>query len=261
MGATPIRIAILDMYDGVSNLGMRCIHNILNDWSISRNNAITVTVFNTRGNGEIPNQDFDIYISSGGPGSPLDSVSEKWDIDFTVWLEKMYTFEKPVFLICHSFQLACRHFDLGTVCLRKSKQIGILPVHTLIEDDLFNELQETFYALESRSYQIIAPNDEKIKKMGAQILALEKMRPKVPLERAIMAIKFSKNMYGVQFHPEADLAELRIYFNEPSTKETVVNEFSIEKWERIMDHLDENSPIINTHKHLIPNFLDKAIAG
>ena len=261
MGATPIRIAILDMYDGVSNLGMRCIHNILNDWSISRNNAITVTVFNTRGNGEIPNQDFDIYISSGGPGSPLDSVSEKWDIDFTVWLEKMYTFEKPVFLICHSFQLACRHFDLGTVCLRKSKQIGILPVHTLIEDDLFNELQETFYALESRSYQIIAPNDEKIKKMGAQILALEKMRPKVPLERAIMAIKFSKKMYGVQFHPEADLAELRIYFNEPSTKETVVNEFSIEKWERIMDHLDENSPIINTHKHLIPNFLDKAIAG
>jgi GMP synthase-like glutamine amidotransferase len=261
MGATPISIAILDMYDGVSNLGMRCIHNIIKDWSKTRNKEITVSVFNTRGNGEIPNEHFDIYISSGGPGSPLDTIEEKWDIDFTNWLERIYALKKPVFLICHSFQLACRHFDLGTVCLRKSKQIGILPVHTLIEDDIFNELQETFYALESRSYQIIAPNDKKIRTMGAQILALEKMRPRVPLERAIMAIKFSENMYGVQFHPEADLEELRIYFNEPSTKETVVNEFSMEKWERIMDHLDENSPIINTHKYLMPNFLDKAIAG
>jgi GMP synthase-like glutamine amidotransferase len=259
MGKAPIKIAILDMYEGVPNLGMRCIHNIIKDWSITRDQQTTVKVYNTRGNAEIPDEHYDLYISSGGPGSPLDTVNEPWDIAFTEWLEKMYTLEKPVFLICHSFQLACRHFELGTVCLRKSKQIGVLPVHTLIEDDLFKELQETFYALESRSYQIIAPNDEKIKKMGAQILALEKMRPKIPLERAIMAIKFSETMYGVQFHPEADLEELRIYFNEASTKETVINEFSIEKWNRIIDHLDEHSPIINTHKYLMPNFLDKAI--
>ena len=261
MGANPIRIAVLDMYEGVPNLGMRCIHNIIQDWSQTRGKATTITVYNTRGNAEIPDENFDIYISSGGPGSPIETAHEVWDIAFTKWLEKMFFQQKPVFLICHSFQLACRHFDLGTVCLRKSKQIGILPVHTLLEDDLFKELQETFYALESRSYQIIAPNDEKIGKMGAQILALEKMRPAIALERAIMAIKFSENMYGVQFHPEADLEELRIYFNEPSTKETVINEFSIEKCNRIMDHLDQNSPIINTHKHLIPNFLDKAIAG
>ena len=261
MGATPIRIAILDMYEGVPNLGMRCIHNIIQDWSTTSGRETLVTVFDTRGNGEIPDENFDIYISSGGPGSPLDTVNNAWDIAFTGWLEKMYALQKPVFLICHSFQLACRHFDLGTVCLRKSKQIGILPVHTLLEDDLFKDLQETFYALESRSYQIIAPNDEKIRKMGAQILALEKMRPAIALERAIMAIKFSENMYGVQFHPEADLEELSIYFNEPSTKETVINEFSIEKWNRIMDHLDQDSPIINTHKHLMPNFLDKAILG
>lgn len=261
MGENPINIAVLDMYEGAPNLGMRCIHNIIQDWGKSRDKLVTVTVFDTRGKGEIPDAHFDVYIATGGPGSPLDSVNKKWDSSFTYWLEQMFQLKKPVFLICHSFQIACRYFDLGTVCLRKSKQIGILPVHTLIEDAIFNELQETFYALESRSYQIIAPNDEKITRMGAHILALEKMRPKVPLERAIMAIKFSDNMYGVQFHPEADLEELKIYFNEASTKEAIIKEFSIEKWERILDHLDEQSPITKTHKHLMPNFLDKAIAG
>jgi homoserine O-succinyltransferase len=260
MGPSPIHIAILDMYDGAANIGMHCIHNIINEWAVNKNQVVRVLVFNTRGKCELPDQNFDIYISSGGPGSPTDSKNEKWDKQYTQWLDAMLEINKPVFLICHSFQIACRHFDLGTVSLRRSRQIGILPVHTLIEDELFNGLQETFYALESRSYQIIAPNDEKIRLMKAQIMALEKMRPKVPLERAIMAIKFSEKMYGVQFHPEAALNDLITYFNQPDTKASIIEEFGIEKWERIIDHLDETSPINCTYTHLIPNFLDKAIA-
>ena len=259
MGAKPIRIAILDMYDGAANIGLRCLHNIIKDWGNQHELNIETIVFNTRGACEIPDDQFDLYLATGGPGSPLESANEQWDQLFTQWLEHIYAIDKPVFLICHSFQIACRHFDLGTVCLRKSRQVGVLPVHTLVEDELFNGLQETFYALESRIYQIIAPNDVKIKSMNAQIMALEKMRPKVPLERAIMAIRFSENMYGVQFHPEAALNELVVYFNDPSAKQSIINEFGIEKWNRIMDHLDESSPITDTYTHLIPNFLDKAI--
>lgn len=259
MAATSISIAIVDMYDGAPNIGMQCIKNIIEQWRQKNNLQTEVTVFNTRGNCEIPNEHFDLYISTGGPGSPIDSFQEEWDKMYTQWLEKMLGANKPVFLICHSFQIACRHFDLGTLCLRKSRQIGVLPVHTLIEDDLFKGLQETFYALESRSYQIIAPNDEKIKSMKAQIMALEKMRPSIPLERAIMAIKFSENMYGVQFHPEAALEDLILYFNEPATKQSIIDEFGIDKWQRIMDHIDKDSPVQTTYANLIPNFLDKAI--
>ena len=261
MDSSPIRIAILDMYDGAANIGMHCIHNIINEWAIQNNYNVAVSVFNTRGLCEIPDNNFHIYISSGGPGSPIDSKNEQWDLQYTKWLDEILEINKPVFLICHSFQIACRHFELGTLSLRRSRQIGILPVHTLIEDDLFNGLQETFYALESRSYQITAPNDEKLSIMKAQIMALEKMRPKVPLERAIMAIKFSEKMYGVQFHPEAALIDLIHYFNQPATKDLIIDEFGIEKWNRIIDHLDESSPINSTYSHLIPNFLDKAIAG
>lgn len=259
MSLSPIRIAILDLYDGVPNMGMRCILAILDEWTIEKKYTTSITVFKTRAESEIPDNDFDIYISSGGPGSPIDSKNDAWDILYTTWLDQMYALQKPVLLICHSFQIACRHFDLGSVCLRRSRQIGILPVHTLIEDDLFNGLQETFYTLESRSYQIIAPNDDKIRSMNAKIIALEKMRPTVPLERAIMGIKFSDKMYGVQFHPEAALHELVNYFNDPLTKQSIIEEFSEEKWEKIVQHLDETSPINTTYNHFIPNFLDKAL--
>jgi GMP synthase-like glutamine amidotransferase len=259
MSLSPIRIAILDLYDGVPNMGMRCIQAILDEWGIEKKYSTSITIFKTRAESEIPGNEFDIYISSGGPGSPLDSIKDHWDNLYTKWLDKMYALHKPVLLICHSFQIACRHFDLGTVCLRRSRQIGILPVHTLIEDDLFNGLQETFYTLESRSYQIIAPNDEKIRAMNAKIMALEKMRPTVPLERAIMGIKFSEKMYGVQFHPEAALHELVAYFNDPSTKQSIIDEFSLAKWENIVQHLDATSPIKATYSHFIPNFLDKAL--
>jgi len=74
-----------------------------------------------------------------------------------------------------------------------------------------------------------------------------------------MAIKFSEKIYGVQFHPEAELKELVLYFNEASNKQNIIKEFGIEKWERIINHLDETSPIQFTYTHLIPNFLDKAI--
>jgi homoserine O-succinyltransferase/O-acetyltransferase len=259
MGPSPIKIAVLDMYDGTPNLGMRCLHNIIQVWGNEKGLEVELNIYNTRGKSEIPNDSYDVYLCSGGPGSPIDSATAQWDIQYTRWLEHIYSIHKPVFLICHSFQIACRHFNLGKVCLRKSRQIGILPVHALIEDELFNGLEDTFYAMESRSYQIIEPNDEKINLMNAKIIALEKMRPTVPLERAIMGIKFSEKMYGVQFHPEADLRELVVYFNEPSTKQKIIDEFGIEKWERIMNHLDETSPIHYTYTHFIPNFLDKAI--
>jgi GMP synthase-like glutamine amidotransferase len=259
MASAAIRIAILDMYDGSPNIGMQCIKHIIEEWEKKHHLQTEVVVFNTRGNCEIPDASFNLYVSTGGPGSPLDTMNADWDRLYTQWLEQMLALNKPVFLICHSFQIACRHFDLGTVCLRKSRQIGVLPVHTLIEDDLFRGLKETFYAFESRSYQIIAPNDEKLSVMKAQIIALEKMRPTVPLERAIMALQFSENMYGVQFHPEAALQDLIFYFNEPATKQSIIDEFGIEKWQRIVGHLDLDSPIQNTYAHLIPNFLDKAI--
>lgn len=259
MALVPLKIAVIDMYDGEPNLGKKCIHGILANWSTQRKIEIVTTVFRLRNNCEIPDNTFDIYISTGGPGSPIESVHLDWDDLYVQWLENMVALNKPVLLICHSFQIACRHFEIGTVGLRKSSQVGILPVHPLTEDSLFNNLADPFYALESRHYQITEPNDEKIQALGASILALEKIRPNIPLERAIMAVRFTPKMYGVQFHPEAAPAVLKPFFMESSTKKAIVDEFGIQKWEQIIQHLKDPNTLVTTYSNFIPNFLDKAI--
>lgn len=259
MSTSHLRIAIIDMYDGNVNVGMKCIELLLSHWSQDRNTSYEYQIFKLRNCCEIPDHNFDAYISTGGPGSPLDSVGEQWDTLYTIWLDQMWTLKKPVFLICHSFQIACRHFNLGKISLRKSRQIGILPVHPLEDNDLFQGLEDPFYTLESRFYQITEPNDTLINTMGASITCLEKIRPEVPLERAIMGIQFNENMAGVQFHPEGEYHILLNYFNEDKIKSSMVEEFGIEKWDRMIENLNDPQKIKSTYHTIIPNFLDKAL--
>ncbi|MEM9261926.1 MAG: GMP synthase, partial [Bacteroidota bacterium] len=62
------RLAILDMYDGTPNQGMRCIQEIVEAYR----NHVQYEVFDVRGTAEVPGLDFDIYIATGGPGDPRD---------------------------------------------------------------------------------------------------------------------------------------------------------------------------------------------
>jgi hypothetical protein len=108
-------------------------------------------------------------------------------------------------------------------------------------------------------YQITKPNDEKIELMGATIIALEKIRPQLPYERALMAVAFSDAMVGVQFHPEATQERLIHYFNTDSIKTTVVKDFSEDKWHQIMQSLEDDSKIKHTCSRFIPNFLQQML--
>ncbi|MGB4930579.1 MAG: GMP synthase, partial [Chitinophagales bacterium] len=59
-----IKLAILDMYEGAANEGMRCIKAIAQ----SQAGFVDYKVFDVRAKGEIPDKSYDIFISSGGPG-------------------------------------------------------------------------------------------------------------------------------------------------------------------------------------------------
>jgi hypothetical protein len=37
---------------------------------------------------EVPDLTYDIYISSGGPGSPLDSIGSDWEAAYFSWLSE-----------------------------------------------------------------------------------------------------------------------------------------------------------------------------
>jgi hypothetical protein len=127
-------------------------------------------------------------------------------------------------------------------------------------EPVFAGLRDPFYAVDSRSYQVIQPDYARIGKMGGQVLAIEKERPHVPLERAIMAIRFNEFMIGTQFHPEADAIGMSMYLQREDRKHTVIAEHGEEKWQSMITQLNDPDKIRWTYSHVIPNFLDYALA-
>ena len=269
-GATKIRVAILDLYEGHANEGMRCIRALLRAFDNSNKAGIEWDEFDVRRKNEVPDMSYDIFISSGGPGDPLVSRYSDWERVYFTWLKNVERWnanpansqKKFVFFICHSFQLACRHYNIGVVCKRRSTAFGIFPVHLLeagFEEPVFNGLSDPFYAVDSRDYQVIQPNHNVMQKMGAKILCIEKDRPHVPYERAIMAMRFNEYFFGTQFHPEADAIGMSMYLQTEEKKKTVVENHGYEKWESMLQHLNDPDKILWTYSHILPNFLSIAV--
>ena len=265
-----VRIAILDLYEGFPNQGMRCIREIVHQWGKSNHYEVEYHEFDVRLKNEIPDLSYDIYISSGGPGSPLDSKGLPWDDAFCNWIESLENWnndvanypKKHAFFICHSFQLVCRYYNLASVCKRRSTSFGVFPVHMLQagkNEPVFDSLRDPFYAVDSRDYQVIEPNNHLIKEMGASILAIEKERPHVPYERAIMAMRFNDYFIGSQFHPEADAVGMSMYLQREDKKQTVIDNHGEAKWSSMIEQLNDPRKIMFTYSHVLPNFLNTAI--
>lgn len=265
-----VRIAILDMYEGFANQGMRGIKEIITQWGVVNQCNVSYDIFDVRLKNEIPDLSYDAYISTGGPGSPLDSEGEEWDTNFTHWINRVEKWnndianypKKHVFFICHSFQLASRHYGIGNVCKRRSTSFGVFPVHMMhdAQDEIvFQDLRNPFYAVDSRDYQLIEPDHHRIKELGCTILAIEKDRPHVPYERAVMAVRFNDYFIGTQFHPEADAVGMSMYLQREDKKQTVIDNHGEAKWQSMIEQLDDPRKIMYTHDHILPNFLSLAV--
>ena len=267
---TMIRIAILDLYNGQHNQGMRCLRELIHHWSKQNGTTIQLDEFNVRLEQEVPDTSYHIYISSGGPGSPLESKDSEWEKVYLKWLEQIENWnndqkkeiKKFVFFICHSYEIVCRHYNLGTISKRKSTAFGVFPVHLLPdgkEEIVFKGLNDPFYVVDSRDWQLTEPNHETISLMGAKILCVEKDRPHVPYERAVMGIRFNEYMIGTQFHPEADAKGMSLYLQTKEKKKTVIENHGEEKWKSMLEGLRDPGKIMFTYAHIIPNFLNTAL--
>ncbi|WP_235921141.1 type 1 glutamine amidotransferase [Foetidibacter luteolus] len=264
-----VRAAIIDMNNGLPNQGMRCIREILEQWGKANNYSVSYDEFDIRQKLEVPDLSYDVYISSGGPGSPLESENSAWEQRYFDWITSVLNHnngingypKKHVFFICHSFQLACRYFNIAEVCARKSTSFGVFPIHKLeegIDEIVFDGLRDPFYAVDSRDYQVIKPNWKRLKELKARILAIEKERPHVPFERAVMAVRFTDNLVGTQFHPEADAVGMSMYLQREDKKEMVIENHGEEKWKSMITQLNDPDKIMWTYSHILPNFLNVA---
>ena len=260
-----IRIAILDMYDGEPNQGMRCILDIINRF----NQIVSFQIFDVRGKSQFPNiEKFDIYISTGGPGNPLEG-NGNWDLKYYDFIDQLSDWnsknktKKHVLFICHSFQMACYHFGLAQITKRKSTSFGVMTMHKTeagMNDPIFEGLANPFYAIDSRDYQVVQPKLSIFKKKGAEIISLEKIRNhRGDYERAIMGVRFNPYFVGVQFHPEADPMSFIANLKNKERREKIIAMKGKTKFRNMLEDLLDEEKIFKTNETIIPNFLRIAI--
>ncbi|MCX8532259.1 type 1 glutamine amidotransferase [Chryseobacterium luquanense] len=262
-----VRIALLDMNNNQANQGFKNIKEISETFKKQSEENITIASFDIRFKNEIPNiEDFDIFISSGGPGNPHREGFE-WEQKFADFLDAVYLHNKQnetkkyLFLICHSFQLASIHWDLGNICKRKSYSFGVQPIHKTDEGEdefLFKNLPDPFYAVDSRAYQFIEPKLECFEELEMKIVAIEKFRPNINLERAIMAIRFSDEIFGTQFHPEANPDGMIENLKDEKNKEAMIENYGMEKYLETVDRINDEDKIVLTQSQILPRFLSDA---
>ena len=265
-----IKIATIDLYNNERNQGMRCIREIVSE-AQKRNNGLDISyeVFDTRFKDEVPGLDKDIYISSGGPGSPFEGEGTKWEKDYFNLIQQIWDYnqnnserKKYLFFICHSFQMMGSFFKFGTVSQRHSKSFGVMPFTLTKEgksDNIFKGLSNPFYAADIRQFQVVEPDEKIIKELGAKILSYEIVDDSEKAQPAIAAVRISSEIVGTQFHPEADADSMLYHFKQDERKKQVVEKYGEKRYDEMIEILQRPDTIKKTRQTVIPSFLNHAI--
>jgi len=258
-----VRIAVLDQYCGHVNQGMRCIE------AITKAAGLEIDHYDVRGKGEVPKvKDYRFFLSTGGPGDPHEVESESWGKPWGSFLEELLEVNKGdekrfAFLICHSYQMACIHWGLAEVTRRRKPAFGIYPMNRTeagAVDSVLEGLPDPFWVIDSRDWQVVQPHVKAMDRFGAKVLAIERDRPHVRLERAAMAIRFTPEIVGTQFHPEADESSMQAYIDDPAMVEQLAGKHGLDRIEKIKENLGDLTKVQLTHTQLLPNFLRVAMS-
>ena len=270
MNKTQIKVATIDLYNNERNEGMRCIREIVSDAGNSNPNVdIKYDVFETRYKGDIPDLNYDIFISSGGPGSPFEDEDKQWDKDYFTLLDKIWNHnqknaeqKKYIFFICHSFQMMARYFQFGEVNKRFINSFGVMPFTKTEEgksDPILKDLTNPFYAADIRHWQVVNPNKKMIDEFGAKILSWEIPEAENTNSPAITAIRISNEIAGTQFHPEADPESMLYHFKQDERKKFIIDRYNEDRYLEMIGLLEHPDRIKLTRKTVIPTFINNAI--
>jgi GMP synthase-like glutamine amidotransferase len=258
----PVRLAILDMNNNVENMGITSLKRIADRFPV-----IDYEVFDVRYKREIPDLNFDIYLSSGGPGDPLEGDG-LWDKDYFDLMDRLWVHntqheeKKFAFFVCHSFQMICHHLAIGQISLRRKESFGIVPVDITSEgamDPLFMHLHNPFYGADFRRYEIIYPDAKRLEELNSKITALENPDLDIDDNRALMAVRFSNEWFGTQFHPEAHPDGMVHYLRRPEKKEMILSQFGMNTYEEMMHNALHPERLAHTRDLILPAFIKDAV--
>ncbi|MEZ4302593.1 MAG: hypothetical protein R3B70_47125 [Polyangiaceae bacterium] len=267
--ARPLRLCLVDMNDGHVNQAMRCLRGIAAHFFRRVQEAnpgldcqlVEVSPRNTED--DIPG-DCDLYLSSGGPGSPYDGDGKAWVNRYYRFLDNIVESaeeggadQQALFGVCYSFEMIVRHFKVAEVKPRGERKFGVMPVYMTDEGQehpLLAPFADRLFAFEHRNWEAIDLDTRKLAALGGQLLARES-RDGVSKGRAVLGLDVTSGIECVQFHPEADRAGVVSWVSRPDQAAAFKATYGEVTYAAMLRTLDDPRRLARTYALVIPGWL------
>lgn len=270
VGQQPLRLCLIDMNNGHENQAMRCLRLIATQFHAHARRwnpglELEIVHVSPRDKREAPPVDCDLYLSSGGPGSPYEHDGDRWVTDYSRFLDGIVDetigrgpSARAVFAVCYSFEMIVRHFKVAEMAPRQSRKFGVMPVYTTAagrEHPLLAPFGERLFAFEHRNWEAIGLDESTLGKLGGKLLARESREGRDDKGQAVLALDCAPGIECVQFHPEADRAGVVAWVARPDQAKAFREAYGDETYERMLKTLDDPSRLARTFALLIPGWL------
>lgn len=266
-----LRLCIVDMNNGHVNQAMRCLRGIVAQFfeRVRRENPHLVCeigeVSPRNTNDPVPD-DYDLYLSSGGPGSPFDGDGTAWETDYGRFVDGVVESsingganQRAVFAICYSFEMVVRHLNVAAIVPRVDRKFGVMPIYTTTEGQehpLLSPFGDRLFAFEHRNWEAVDLDERKLRDLGGKMLARES-RDGVSKGRAILGLDVAPGVEAVQFHPEADRPGVMNWVARPEQAAAFKATYGEVTYQAMLRTLDDPRRLARTYALVIPGWLTR----
>ncbi len=266
-----LRLCLVDMNHGHPNQAMRCFRVLIDGFFAKvkaanpglETTSITVQPRNLL---ELPPTDCDLYLSSGGPGSPFEHDGEAWLTSYYGWLDSIVERNlregsaAPGLLgVCYTFELLINHFKVARMVQRANRKFGVMPIYTTAEGlahPLTAPFQDRLFAFENRSWEAVDLDERQLRSLGGKLLARES-RDGYSKGLGLHAFEFAPGIEGTQFHPEADKPGVIAWLRKREQAEAFIEAYGAITYQRMLRTLDNPERLAKTFTSLIPGWLTR----
>ncbi len=265
-----LQLCLIDMNNGHANQAMRCFRLLLDDFAshVTRANPhleVRLEIIEPRNRQELPPR-ADLYLSTGGPGSPYEHDGESWLGDMHRFYDKLVNdairlgpAAPSLFGVCYTFELLVRYFKVSAMTSRHERKFGVMPVYMTDEGQrhpLTHHFGDRLFAFEHRNWEAVDVDRAQLARLGGAVLARES-RDGTSKGRAVLAFDFAPGVEGTQFHPEADRLGVVNWLSKREQAESFVQAYGYTTYERMIKTLDNPQRLARTFSLLIPGWLTR----